>query len=347
MSLKILNQVQDLKMFFSIYREIFLNIAEFKRFALSKNGLVLSLTDVTSIEDDTKYSSLDQMLSMLWLWKENAGNSASTTLIMEILNNYKENQHPHSDVQDERIEDAFLEIIETIHNLSEFREFARSSNGLSLNSVDVTMIEQDSKSIFDKKLSMLRLWKQNADNLATAATIRDLVEKFGNVTHPTSYQAGERIVPRLPLQAEQGSSIPENTSATVAGERFVPRLPLLTEQESSNLENTSAASAVTEFVEIVNDNTRKEIEYDVRSVFKDLKVLEEEFHPKLTVANFKNQPGNETLGQSNAIGTENLQINLDQLHDDFRGTTTNHVMLLGRRRIWKNNFSQEIRRTGL
>ncbi|XP_077966284.1 uncharacterized protein LOC120336611 isoform X2 [Styela clava] len=332
----------------------FLNIAEFKRFALSKNGLVLSLTDVTSIEDDTKYSSLDQMLSMLWLWKENAGNSASTTLIMEILDNYKENQHLYSNVQDERIEDAFLEIIETIHNLSEFREFARSSNGLSLNSVDVTMIEQDNKSIFDNKLSMLRLWKQNTDNLATAATIRDLFEKYEHASHPTSYQAGERIVPRLPLQAEQGSSIRENTSATAAdnlattatmrdlvekyenvtlqttsqGERFVPRLPLLTEQESSNLENTSAASA--EFVEIVNDNTRKEIEYDVRSVFKDLEVLEEEFHPKLTVANFKNQPGNETLGQSNAIGTENLQINLDQLHDDFRGTTTNHVMLLGK-----------------
>nr|XP_039259546.1 uncharacterized protein LOC120336003 [Styela clava] len=276
----------------------FLNIAEFKRFALSKNGLSLSLSDVTSIEDDTKYSSLDQMLSMLWLWKENAGDSASTTPIMGILNNYKENQHPQSDVQDERIEDIFLKIIETFHSLSEFREFARSSNGLSLNSVDVTMIEQDSKTTFDKKLSMLRLWKQNTDNLATTATIREIVKKYENVTHQTTYQAGEPV-PRLPLQAEQ---------------------------ESSNKENTSATSAETEFVANVNDNTRKDIEYDVRSVFEDLNRLEEEVHPKLTVANFKNLSGNEALGQSNAIGTDNIQISLDQLHDDLKGT---HVMLLG------------------
>ncbi|XP_077975983.1 uncharacterized protein LOC144431963 isoform X2 [Styela clava] len=278
----------------------FLNIADFKRFALSKNGLCLSLNDVTSIEDDLKYS-LDQMLSMLWLWKENAGNSALTTVVMEIIENYKVNQHRHSGVKDERIEDAFLEIIETIHNLSEFREFARSSNGLSLNSVDVTMIEQDSKSIFDKKLSMLRLWKQNSDILVTAATIRDLVEKYGNVTPQTTYQ----------------------------GEQSVPQQSLQTEEKSSNQGHMFETSAEKKFVDKVNDSTRKIIEYDVRSVFKELNELEEEVHPKLAVANFKNQTSSKALGQSNAIGIDKIGISLDQLHDDLKGTTSNHIMLLG------------------
>ncbi|XP_077966381.1 uncharacterized protein LOC120336046 [Styela clava] len=219
----------------------FLNIADFKRFALSKNGLSLSLSDVTSIEDDTKYS-LDQMLNMLWLWKENAVNSASTTLIMGILDNYKKKKHPHSDIQDERIEDAFLKIIETIHNLSEFREFARSSNGLSLNSGDVTMIEQDSKSSFDKKLSMLRLWKQNADNLVTAATIRDLVEQYENVTPQTTYQ-GEQSVLQQPLQAEEESLNQGDTFETSAGERSVPQQPLLIGEKGSNERHTFETSA--------------------------------------------------------------------------------------------------------
>ncbi|XP_077976001.1 uncharacterized protein LOC120336943 isoform X2 [Styela clava] len=305
----------------------FLNLADFKRFALSKNGLSLDLNNVTSIEDDTKHS-LDQMLGMLWLWKENAGNFASTTVVMEIIDNYKVNQHPHSDVKDERIEDAFLEIIATIHNLSEFREFARSSNGLSLNSVDVTMIEQDSKSIFDKKLSMLRLWKQSADILVTAATIRDLVEKYENVTSQTTYQ-GERSLPQQPLQAEQESLNQGDTFETSAGERSVLQHSSQTGEKSSNQGLTFETSAEKKFVDKVNDSTRQTIEYDVRSVFEDLNELEEEVQPKLAVANFKNQTSSKALGQSNAIGIDKIEISLDQLHDEFKGTTSNHIMLLG------------------
>ncbi|XP_077968246.1 uncharacterized protein LOC120326569 isoform X2 [Styela clava] len=290
--------------------ETFQSIDEFKRFALSQNGLALCDGDVTAIEQDKTYR-LDRMLSMLWLWKQNEGDSATTGRILEIVENYnkkkdvKKERFEDQSLTSERFEDVYFCVIDKFKDLAKFKHFARSSYGLSLDENNVATIDQDKKHSVDKKLGLLKQWKQNAGELATTKNLMEIVEKYENIRYESSRTSRSQVEdePSGSRQIFQSRGNPSVTVDTFSGPER-------------------------EFIQKVQANTYEATEYDVRMSFKELQKLEHEIQPKLNIFDLGRQTGNQQLGVQ-SMGTDETQICIDQIHEEFKGSKTNHVMLLG------------------
>nr|XP_039248824.1 uncharacterized protein LOC120326569 [Styela clava] len=84
-----------------------------------------------------------------------------------------------------------------------------------------------------------------------------------------------------------------------------------------------------EFIQKVQSNTHEVTEYDVRMSFKELQKLNNEVQPKLAIPDLGRRTGNHQLGGVQAMGTDETQICIDQIHEEFKGSKTDHVMLLG------------------
>ncbi|XP_077967979.1 uncharacterized protein LOC120326636 [Styela clava] len=153
---------------------------EFKKFAKSEIGLVLDHNDVVSIIASNNYESdEEQKIQILYHWAEKNGTRATNEKLRQLVTDYFKMEESY--VPGERLEDVFQKIVERFANIEQFKRFARSKRGLSLDGSKVRSIDEANSSSGDKCTEMLLAWKLKTDffeesNLS--AKIKKLVDDY-------------------------------------------------------------------------------------------------------------------------------------------------------------------------
>nr|XP_039248890.1 uncharacterized protein LOC120326636 [Styela clava] len=153
---------------------------EFKKFAKSEIGLVLDHNDVVSIIASNNYESdEEQKIQILYHWAEKNGTRATNEKLRQLVTDYFKMEESY--VPGERLEDVFQKIVERFANIEQFKRFARSKRGLSLDGSKVRSIDEANSSSGDKCIEMLLAWKLKTDffeesNLS--AKIKKLVDDY-------------------------------------------------------------------------------------------------------------------------------------------------------------------------
>ncbi|XP_039264129.2 uncharacterized protein LOC120339951 isoform X1 [Styela clava] len=82
--------------------------------------------------------------------------------------------------ENERIEDVFQkEIIPRFAGTTEFKKYARASNGLNIDDIDLSdLFENNPKDIKEFKFSVLLFWKQKNKDRATCERIRNITDAY-------------------------------------------------------------------------------------------------------------------------------------------------------------------------
>nr|XP_039247878.1 uncharacterized protein LOC120325780 [Styela clava] len=137
---------------------------EFKKFAKSEIGLVLDHNDVVSIIASNNYESdEEQKVQILYHWAEKNGTRATNEKLRQLVTDYFKMEESY--VPGERLEDVFQKIVERFANIEQFKRFARSKRGLSLDGSKVRSIDEANSSSGDKCIEMLLAWKLKSDFL--------------------------------------------------------------------------------------------------------------------------------------------------------------------------------------
>ncbi|XP_077968107.1 uncharacterized protein LOC120326635 [Styela clava] len=156
---------------------------EFKKFAKSEIGLVLDHNDVVSIIVSNNYESdEEQKVQILHHWAEKNGTRATNEKLKQLVIDYfKMGEKKETYEPAERLEDVFQAIVERFADIRQFKRFARSKSGLSLDHSKVRSIDESNNSSEDKCIEMLHTWKLKTDffeksNLS--AKIEKLVDDY-------------------------------------------------------------------------------------------------------------------------------------------------------------------------
>ncbi|XP_077976309.1 uncharacterized protein LOC144432106 [Styela clava] len=335
----------------------FTTIAEFKDFAQSRNGLKLSVRDVTTITENHRFAVEEQEKRILWLWAERNGANANPQSISNIVTQYYGAEHLAIPAHEERLEDVFPIVIRQFKTI-EFKNFARSGQGLSLDEHEVDIITENNKfSVEERNLKLLWRWRNsrqlNADVAAVIERIRQLVDEYihglnkaeeAQTIHENNQAENEQIIqPRMVVEStsEISESLCESTLPIKVGETsgLFEKKQMKKEFSSPKLKSLRISSeakedakSVEQFLIIVENFMKQKLELRLKSV-KEKTKMDDFILPK--ISEFKESDSKEQTSDTKKH-TSLQPVDITKIHSD---NSVNHVMLLGDTGSGKSTFA--------
>ncbi|XP_077968839.1 uncharacterized protein LOC120344542 [Styela clava] len=281
----------------------FASTVDFKTFAQSGNGLSLSVQDVTTVIENHRFSVEEQKKKLFWFWVERNRPNVTAQRIRNLVTQYHAAEQQGAAAPIDRLEDVFQDVIKRFTS-KEFKQFARSGQGLSLTEYEVDTITENNRfSVEERNLKLLWKWRHSEyPNTNDAAVI-------------------ERIRAVVGLYVQDANQVEEEQFIQEDGDRMLESFKKLSVKPTQ----TTEVSEEKEFFEVVEDYTKQMLESRLKSASEKTK-MDDFILPKVT--EFKESESNK---QSSLQSVDITKIHYDNL--------VNRVMLLGDTGSGKTTFS--------
>nr|XP_039269690.1 uncharacterized protein LOC120344502 [Styela clava] len=179
-----------------------------------------------------------------------------------------------------------MEVLRRFANSSQFKRFAMSKYGLSLSSYEVGNIIEDSKSVEERNLEMLWLWKHKNEEIATTQRVQKLVDDFLNESSDDESEEDEPgACGGVPLFEPQSTRVPEFNKATEHNISTVNTTEKQTdEKKDMKTHESNESDEVNEFKRIVNLSTKNTVTYSFKR--KNLATIDFDVSPETRKIDF-------------------------------------------------------------